>query len=426
MTIFLGLGSNQGNRHANLQQAVAQLQLNGFEISEISPIVETPALLSGNAQPSWNKPFLNCVVCGQAHWQASEGLRITKKIEADLGRCLSTEAAKKWAPRTIDIDLLIWHDLIVDSSELTLPHYAITERAFVLTPLLHLQPDLLIPGQTQTVFELCQRIRPSPLWMGILNITPDSFSDGGIWNDDATLLEQIDAMLEENVQIIDMGAESTRPNATAIQATEEWHRLQPPLHIATQRLSGQSIRPLLCVDSHHASTLEKALNAGADMINDVTGLRDPAIIELARDSNCQVVAMHSMSIPADPSILLPTSDSAVQQLRDWLNDNIEHWLDNGLDLNKIIFDPGIGFGKNALQSLALLQHTNAFKDSGLRLLIGHSRKSFMSGFTDRPFSERDLETLGISLALCQQGVEIIRVHNPIMHIRTYRGWSHTQ
>ncbi len=424
MTIFLGLGSNEGKRHANLQQALEQLQFNGFEISAISPVVETPALLPRDAAPSWNKPFLNCVVCGQANWEPLQGLQIAKKIEVGLGRQPTKQGTKKWAPRPLDIDLLIWHDQIVDSKELTLPHYAITERAFVLTPLLHLQPDLRIPGQQQTVFELCQTIKPSPLWMGILNLSPDSFSDGGTWDDEEALLRQIDAMNADNVQMIDIGAESTRPNALAIGAEQEWKRLQPVLTLVSQRFRGQSIRPMLCVDSRHASTLEKALQHGADMINDVSGLRNPAILEIAKEHACQVVAMHSMSIPADREILLSTSDSAVNQLRDWLHHRIDRWLDNGLDLNKIIFDPGIGFGKNPLQSLELLRQCQAFKESGLRLLIGHSRKSFMNGFTDQPFGQRDLETLGISLSLCQQGVEIIRVHNPIMHIRAYRGWSH--
>ncbi len=424
MTIFLGLGSNEGDRHAHLQQAVEQLQVNGFEIAAISPMVETPALLPKNAPPSWSKPFLNCVISGQANWQPRQGLKIAKKIELGLGR-QPTQQTQKWAPRTIDIDLLIWHDQIVDSEELTLPHYAITERAFVLTPLLHLQPDLVIPGQQKTVFDWCKVIKPSPLWMGILNITPDSFSDGGRWDDEVALSERIEEMSAENVQIIDIGAESTRPNAMALNPEQEWQRLQPVLQLLSQRFRNQAIRPLLCVDSRHASTLEKILQHGVDMVNDVTGLRDPAMMQIARESGCQVVAMHSMSIPANPDILLPTNDTAVNQLRHWLNKSIDRWLDNGLNLNKIVFDPGIGFGKSSLQSLELLQQCNELKESGLRLLIGHSRKSFMNGFTNRPFNERDIETVGISLSLCHQGVDIIRVHDPIMHIRAYRGWSHT-
>jgi 2-amino-4-hydroxy-6-hydroxymethyldihydropteridine diphosphokinase/dihydropteroate synthase len=420
MTIYLGLGSNDGNRNANLQEAIKQLRAREFEVSEISPVVETPALLPEGAEPAWNRPFLNCVVAGQANWEPEQGLKVAKEIETGLGR----RKSRKWAPRVIDIDLLLWHDQVVETENLTIPHYGIPDRSFVLTPLLHLKPDLVLPGLNRTVSELCRPVKPVPIWMGILNITPDSFSDGGAWTDEEALLDRIDSMIAENVQIIDVGAESTRPNAAAIGPAEEWRRLRPVLQLIDQRLDGRTMRPMVSVDSRHALTLEKALAAGVQMINDVSGLRDPAIRELAIESGCQVVAMHSMSIPVDPGVLLPTDDSAVNQLQAWLGSNLNQWVDSGLDPNRIIFDPGIGFGKNPLQSLQLLQNCAALKENGIRLLVGHSRKSFMSSFTDRSFADRDLETLGMSLALCQQGVEIIRVHDPVMHVRAYRGWSH--
>ena len=134
--------------------------------------------------------------------------------------------------------------------------------------------------------------------------------------------------------------------------------------------------------------------------------------------------MHSMTIPVDPSVRLSEDRSAIAQLNEWLEQRLERWDVVGLDISKIIFDPGIGFNKSPLQSLELLQNCNAMRQSGLRLLIGHSRKSFMSGFTGEDFADRDLETLGISLSLSQQGVEIIRVHDPVSHIRAYRAWSH--
>jgi 2-amino-4-hydroxy-6-hydroxymethyldihydropteridine diphosphokinase/dihydropteroate synthase len=420
MTIYLGLGSNDGNRNEKLQDAIKRLKARGFEVSEISPVVETPALLPDDADPAWNRPFLNCVVAGQASWDPEQGLEIAKEIEAGLGR----RKSRKWAPRMIDIDLLLWHEQVFETGKLTIPHYGIADRAFVLTPLLHLKPDLVIPGTNRTVAELCRRVKPVPLWMGILNLTPDSFSDGDTWTDEEVLLTRIDSMIAENVQIIDVGAESTRPNAIAISPDEEWRRLQPVLQLINQRLDGRTINPMVSVDSRHARTLEKALAAGVQMINDVSGLSDPAIRDLAKESRCQVVAMHSMSIPVDPGVLLPTDDSAVNQMQAWLGSNLNQWLDHGLDPNRIIFDPGIGFGKNPLQSLQLLRNCTALKENGVRLLIGHSRKSFMNSFADRVFADRDLETLGISLALCQQGVEIIRVHDPVMHVRGYRGWSH--
>ncbi len=420
MAIYLGLGSNQGRRKDNLQRAMAELQTNGFEITAISPMVETPALLPQRAEPAWNRPFLNCVVAGQANWPPQHGLEIAKAIESGLGRAQS----KRWSPRPIDIDLLLWNDQVIATEQLTIPHHAVAQRAFVLTPLLHIQPDLMIPGQSKTIFELCRTIKPLPLWMGILNITPDSFSDGGAWQDRDTLIEQIDSLVAQNVQIIDIGAESTRPNAMAIDPEHEWQRLQPVLDLINQRLAGQTIRPMISVDSRHSATLEKALGHGVEMINDVSGLDDMAVQAIAKHSGCQVVAMHSICIPVDPQCLLSADRPVVRQLQDWISRKIDGWLDAGLDLNKIIFDPGIGFGKDPLQSLELLKNCDGLKQSGLRLLIGHSRKSFMANFSDKKSAHRDLETLGISLHLCQQGVEIIRVHDPVMHIRAYRAWSH--
>ncbi len=420
MTIWLGLGSNLGNRRENLERAIDRLQSRGFELSKISALVETPAWLPDRAEPSWNKPYLNCVIAGQARWSPAQGLNMIREIERQLGR----QPARRWAPRPIDIDILLWRGLTLDTQELTIPHYAMAERPFVLTPLMHLQPDLIIPGQRETVFELCRKVRPVPLWMGILNITPDSFSDGGKWADKGALDNRIEDFIEQHVQIIDIGAESTRPGAAPVSADEEWRRLEPVLTALDRRLCGLRIRPAISVDSRHWQTLEKAIDCGAQIINDVTGLRNPDILALARQSQCQVVAMHSVTIPADPAATLPAGQGAVSQLQDWIDRRMDQWLDAGIDLNKVIFDPGIGFGKTAGQSIELLQGCMSFKQTGLRLLVGHSRKSFIGGFSDQPFASRDPETLGISLALCQKGVDIIRVHDPVLHVRAWRAWSH--
>ena len=420
MTIWLGLGSNLGNRRENLERAIYHLQSRGLELSKISALVETPAWLPDHAEPSWNKPYLNCVIAGQARWSPAQGLNMVREIEHQLGR----RPARRWAPRPIDIDILLWRGLIMKTPELTIPHYAISERPFVLTPLMHLQPDLIIPGQRETVFKLCQKVRPVPLWMGILNITPDSFSDGGKWVDKGVLDNRIEDFIEHHVQIVDIGAESTRPGAAPVSADEEWRRLEPVLTALDRRLCGSQIRPAISVDSRHWQTLEKAIDCGAQIINDVTGLQNPDILALAKQSQCQVVAMHSVTIPADSTAILPAGQSVISQLQDWIDRKIDQWLDAGIDLNKVIFDPGIGFGKNAFQSIELLQGCMSFKQTGLRLLIGHSRKSFISGFSDQPFANRDPETLGISLALCQKGVDIIRVHDPVLHVRAWRAWSH--
>ena len=420
--IYLGLGSNLGDRKSSLEMAVAKLVVRGFVVDGVSPMIETPAMLADNARPEWNKPYLNCVVRGQASWTPREGLSIAKEIEEELGR----EPAERWSPRPVDIDLLIWNEELVDEEDLCIPHSGIFHRNFVLTPLLHLQPDLVIPGQSNSIFQLSQSVKPVPLWMGILNITPDSFSDGGKWNDQSLLARQIDSFIENNVQIIDLGAESTRPNAVPVSPDEEWRRLEPVIKMIQERAAGKFLKPAISVDSRNRETLEKAVASGIDIINDVTGLSDPDVLALARDSECDVVAMHSVTIPVDSSVKLPTDENALIQINRWISTKMDIWLSAGMDLNRVIIDPGIGFGTNPLQSQELLGNCRAMREQGLRLLIGHSRKSFMSSFSEHAFADRDPETLGISMSVCHQGVDIIRVHDTVTHIRAYRAWSHIE
>lgn len=422
MTVYLGLGSNQGDRKQHLVTAIDRLVAAGFRLEKVSPLVESPAMLSEQADPSWNKPFLNLVVAGDADWTPEHGLAVAKGIETELGR----QPGPKWSPRKMDIDILVWHQHRHESDTLTIPHPGIAERDFVITPLLHIRPDLRVPGLGKTIFELSQGRRNIPLWMGIVNVTPDSFSDGDSWTDQDQLGTHLDKLIEENIQIIDLGAESTRPNAERVDENMEWRRLQPVLEMIKERISGSRVRPLVSLDSQRPGIIEKGIEAGIDIINDVTGLNDPAMMALARDSNCQVVAMHAMTVPVDPQVLLPSDRPAVSQLKEWMDTKVSSWLDQGIDLNRMIVDPGIGFGKTSIQAYELMSNCKDLRNSGMRLLLGHSRKSFMSALTDRPAGQRDLETLGISLALCEQGVDIIRVHHPFIHQRAYRAWSHIQ
>ena len=420
--IYLGLGSNLGDRKSSLEGAIARLITRGFIVSGVSPVIETPAMLSDNARPEWNKPYLNCVVSGHASWTPREGLGIAKEIERQLGRA----PGEKWSPRPVDIDILIWNDEIVDEEDLRIPHSGMCRRNFVLTPLLHLQSDLIVPGQSNSVFQLSRSVKPVPLWMGILNITPDSFSDGGKWNDRSLLARQIDSFIENNVQIIDLGAESTRPNAVPVPPQEEWRRLEPVIKMVQERNAGKVLKSAISVDSRNWRTLEKAVACGIDIINDVTGLTDPDVLALVRSCECDVVAMHSVSIPVNPSLKLPTEESALVQLERWIATKLEAWQTAGIDLNRVIIDPGIGFGTNPLQAQELLGNCRALRAHGVRLLIGHSRKSFMGSFSEHAFADRDPETLGISMSVCHQGVDVIRVHDPVTHVRAYRAWSHVE
>jgi len=420
MAIYLGLGCNEGDRVRQMELALSQLVEAGFRIGDVSPLVESPAMLPDDAPPSWNKPYLNCVVKGEVDWQPMQTLGIIKDIEKNLGRV----PTKRWAPRPMDIDILLWHDQQMHTEDLTIPHAGLTKRSFVLSPLCYLAPNLIVPGIDRTVFALSQSTPIIPLWMGIVNVTPDSFSDGGVWSEADKLDQHLETLIQQNIQILDLGAESTRPGAEVVDETMEWQRLRPVLSSIYQKRNTRRLFPKISIDSRNARIMAKALEWGADIINDVSGLSDPDMLSLAAQSDAQIVAMHSVVVPADPSRLLPTDEPTLQQMKDWLFRRIDTWLAAGIDLNRVVFDPGVGFGKNGFQTFDLLSDVAGLRELGLRVLIGHSRKSFMRNFSGSTAIERDFATLGISMALCAQGVDIVRVHEPIMHQQAYRSWAH--
>lgn len=174
--IYLGLGSNQGERRDFLSQAITLLVRGGFAVSQVSPVVESPALLKDDALPEWNKPYLNLVVAGETQHSPEEMLALAKNIERVLGRDFT---ASRWSPRNIDIDLLLWNDERIDTVGLSIPHVEMHKRSFVITPLMHIAPHLVLPVIKLTPLQISQQIRPIPLWMGVVNLTPDSFSGGG-------------------------------------------------------------------------------------------------------------------------------------------------------------------------------------------------------------------------------------------------------
>lgn len=421
MKVFLGLGSNLGDRRDNLVRALAGLEARGLSHRRVSPVVETPALLPPAAPSNWNRPYLNVVVEGGVEGSPDGWLSNAKTIEAELG----PRSPERWAPRAIDIDILLWGEETIRSEALAVPHRELARRSFVLTPLAHLEPSLRVPGQEATVLELSRRARPrTPLWMGIINVTPDSFSDGGQHLSWPAIEAAVDEMVAAGVHIVDVGAESTRPGADEVPPSEEWARLEPVLNALLDKWRGDPLRPRLSVDTRRSEVAERALELGADWINDVSGLAEPAMLALARKSTSDWIAMHQLSLPVEIKIRLPDDSDPVSEVETWLESQLRLWEKEGIDLDRILFDPGIGFGKNALQSLELLRSIERFQRYGLRILVGHSRKSFMKTFSAETAADRDLESIGAALALCDKGVEVLRVHNVADHLRAYAGWAH--
>ena len=422
MDIFLGLGSNVGDRRANLASAIEGLERAGVQVVRLSPVIESPALLPDGALAEWNRPFLNLVAKCATDLDPDSVLGLSKRIEVELGR----GDGDKWAPRPVDIDILLWGRERIATDRLKVPHPELERRNFVLTPLIALEPSLRIPGLgARTVlehsFELDDHI---PLWMGVFNITPDSFSDGGELVDWAAIASRAEQAVAAGAQILDLGAESTRPGARPLSAELEWSRLAPVLERLVDKYAGQRLRPWISVDTYHVDVARRALAGGADVINDVSGLTSPEMIELAAANGADFVAMHSVTLPPDPARTLPADCDPCDALERWLDERMTVWTRAGVDLDRIIFDPGIGFGKDPLQSLKLLRGAGRFRRSGLRCLVGHSRKSFMKSFAPVDKQARDLATVGASLNLVSQGVDILRVHNVPLHAAAWLAWAH--
>jgi len=421
MHVYLGLGSNLGERRHQLVVALEMLEERGIKIDRRSPVVESPAALPVDAPTEWNRPFLNLAVRCEVNCSPMEMLTLIEEIHLTMGR----KDREPSCPRLIDIDILLWGEERLENCGLIVPHPRLHKRNFVLTPLISIKPLLTIPGLGKKTLidwskELSHHI---PLWMGILNVTPDSFSDGGEYLNWQDIEPHIEAMIAAGVHIIDIGGESTRPGAKPLAQKEVWLRISDILKKIMIKIQNNPLRPLISVDTHHPMVARKALELGVDMINDESGLTSPEMIKLAKESSAEWVAMHQLTLPVDPAITLSNDVQPEKLLQNWLENRLESWQSAGLDLNRIIFDPGLGFGKNHLQSLEILRHAGEFRSYGLRTLIGHSRKSFMKSFSAN--NDRDLLTVGTSLSLCEQGVDIIRVHDVPSHTAAYLGWAHS-
>ena len=384
-------------------------------IEKISPVYETPALLPQEAlsqwdKSCWNKPFLNLVVQVEASEDPLSLLSHLKAIEKKLGR----KNRQRWSPRTIDLDILLCENQKFSSPELEVPHPEMKQRAFVMDPLKDILPSFIPQARKHK--------NHAPLWMAIINLTPDSFSDGGLFTEKELFSKTLLHYEKIGVAILDFGAESTRPNARGLSSEEEWMRLKPFLERFFDLCGKKPLRPLVSVDTRHVKTAEMSLKMGVDIINDVSGLKNTDMLSLLRDSKAAYVLTHSLDVPVNPKNTLVGDPMPL--LQRWLDEKLEIFDKNNISFDRIFFDPGIGFGKSSLQSLRILKNLKFFESCPVRLLVGHSRKSFMEGFSPQEAKSRDIETLGISMNLIHQGVDVLRVHHPTIHIRAFRGWSH--
>jgi dihydropteroate synthase len=262
---------------------------------------------------------------------------------------------------------------------------------------------------------------PIPKLVGIFNLSEDSFSGDGIASDTAEqiILQKINALISAGASVIDVGAVSTRPGASVITPNEELLRLHSFLPLIVSACKQHNI--IVSLDSTSVPVLEFGIRCGINWLNDVSGGKNLELLRLAAKENLTYVAMHSLTIPADKAVVL--SADPVAAVHRWIEELLETSSSAGLSGDKIIVDPGIGFGKTSTQSWELVKCCAQFKHHGVKLLVGHSRKSFYNDVTDRPFADRDLETQVTSFYLASQGVDYLRVHDVGGSLRALRVWE---
>lgn len=245
----------------------------------------------------------------------------------------------------------------------------------------------------------------TPQVMGILNVTPDSFSDGGKYAQFDYALEQAQQMIADGATIIDIGGESTRPGAEAVSEHDELARVIPVLKAIKQRFN-----ILVSIDTSKASVMSAAIDAGADMINDVRALQNDGCLAAIANSNIPVCLMHMQGIPKNMQNS-PSYDHVINDIIVFFQQRIDTCLNAGIARERLILDPGFGFGKTLEQNFYLLANLSKFNQLGLPLLAGLSRKSMIGNLLNREVEQRLAGSLATAIIAAQQGAHIIRVHD---------------
>ncbi|KAI9228800.1 MAG: Dihydropteroate synthase-like protein [Piptocephalis tieghemiana] len=448
--VFIGMGANLGNDPAK------NLSLALHSMSSYSSIhlLDTSFLYLTQPMYLTEQPKFFNAVCHIRTSLSPQDLLITlKNIESSMGRPSphdpqspsSTSTYIPNGPRPIDLDILIYQDLVLDSPSLTIPHPGIPEREFVLRPLCDLIPEARHPKSGKTwshlLNDLCPTISSSTavkvwpmgngtVWkdgdpirtMAILNCTPDSFSDGGSWSDLDAELQQAHSLIQAGAQCIDIGGMSTRPYSSTLPPSpeEEAARVIPVIRALSTAYPTSQV--VLSIDTFRASVAEKAIQAGATWVNDVmAGRADPDILPLVRSHALPLCLMHSRGTPETMTSLThyPASKGGVvggmmlelsSRVHAAINAGIPRWL--------LWLDPGLGFAKTPSQNQILIRsmskYTHPPKSSplhGYPWLIAPSRKRFIGEVTSQPDPKnRDWGTAAVCVEAVRAGAQCVRVH----------------
>jgi dihydropteroate synthase len=256
-----------------------------------------------------------------------------------------------------------------------------------------------------------------PQVMGIVNVTPDSFSDGGLHADTRQALAHCEQLIKDGADILDLGGESTRPGAPTLTVEAEWARLDGVIRGAL------SLGVPLSIDTCKAEVMRRALDLGADIINDIRGLEDEGAVDVvARHGACGVCLMHMQGDPATMQ-LRPSYPDVVDEVKGYLSQRAEVVRAAGVAQARITLDPGIGFGKTPEHNFRLLREQASLLEMDYPLLIGWSRKSSLGALTGRPVVERLAASLSAALAGVQRGAHIVRVHDVAETVDALKVWA---
>lgn len=270
-------------------------------------------------------------------------------------------------------------------------------------------------ADTWTIKDQVLRFRKTPLIMGILNVTPDSFSDGGNYYTVQAAVDRAKQLEDVGADMIDIGGESTRPYSQPVDQADEVQRIAPVL----ERLQGAISIPI-SIDTTKASVARVAIDLGAKIINDVSGLEaDEQMIDVARETQAGICAMHRQGTPQNMQDN-PSYENCTLEILEYLRQRDTSLSKAGIAPERICLDPGIGFGKSHQHNLELIRSVGLFHQLGRPLLVGHSRKGFIGKILGDKDLGRDYGTLGVSFALQVQGVQILRVHDVVGHVQAFR------
>lgn len=255
------------------------------------------------------------------------------------------------------------------------------------------------------------------LVMGILNTTPDSFSDGGRYQSLEFAVSRAEEMIGEGVDLIDVGGESSRPGAPPVSLEQELGRVMPVLYAL------RDMGKPLSVDTYKPQVMREAIIAGADMINDINGFRAPGALEAVADSDCALCVMHMQGSPQSMQ-QAPAYDDVVVEVIGFLRERVVAMVAAGIDRERICIDPGFGFGKTVQHNYALLRNIGRIqREIGLPVLAGVSRKAMIGAITGKPVEQRLAGNIGGALAAIAQGARIVRVHDVVETVDAVNVWQ---